>query len=51
MKNIHVFRGLINSIFGSLFCVILIYVIEPLVKISSQKDELYRTELVSLELI
>ena len=51
MKKFHVFRALINSIFGALFCVIIIYVIEPLLKISAQKDKLHRTKLVSLELI
>ena len=51
VKKIYVFRALINSIFGVLFCVIIIYVIESLVKISAQKDKLHRTKLVSLELI
>ena len=51
VKKFHVFRDLINSIFGALFCVIIICVIESLVKISDQKDKLHRTKLVSLELI
>ena len=51
VKKIYVFRALINSIFGALFCVTLIYVNESLVKISAQKDKLHRTKLVSFELI
>ena len=51
MKKIHVLRALINSNFGALLCVIFIYVIEPLLMISTQKDKVCRTNLFQVVIV
>ena len=45
VKKIHVFRALMDSIFGVLLCVFLIYDIDLLVMISTQEEKVCRTNL------
>ena len=51
VKKIHVLRALTTSIFDVLLGVIIIYDIEPLVIISSQKDKVCRTNLFQVWIV